>query len=400
MTDIQDLTSIRLAFKVQSALGSPSSGASGKGIEVLPSGGMAAQIAAIESAMLTRSRMKRRPRHGMKTVTASYETELSTGPLDPIFEAVLGGTYVAAQNFSNTDWGTCTITGTGVTATFGSGTLLTDGIVAGNFIKFTSLSVSGNNAVWVPILAVAEGVATLAPGYIQDNSVDAAWTAVIAKSLFTATPYTERYWSVEENMPDAAVDMSKYATDAVWNSLNVTFAPTAYVKVGFGFGARDMAMKTVGDAPVFTSPTYIEADSLILLDGGIYVNGTKRTDLTGFKFGLAAPVSGVPVIGTNVSPDVFLGQFAFTGEFTGVVADSTDFAAFDAETDIAVLIHCKEKATQEFVSFYIGNLSFAGYSSPAGGEGALIQTIPLFGGADVAGGDRAATTVLISTSAA
>jgi hypothetical protein len=401
MSDIQDLSTIVVAYKAQSGLGVPASGASGKGLEVVASTGMAVSIAAIESAMLSRTRMKRRPRHGMRTVTAAYETELSAGPCDPIFEAVLGGTQLAAQNFSNADWGDCTITGTGTTCTFASGTLLTDGIVAGQMIKFTNLSVSENNAKWVPILAVtAEGVCTFPSGYLADNTTDAAWTAVIAKSLKTTNPYVNRYFSFEENMPDTAVDMSKYATDARFNSLNVAVSPTEYVKVGFGIGARDMEIKTVGDAPVFTSPTYITAESLILLDGGIYVNGVKRLDMTSFKFGLAAPVSTIPVIGTNVSPDVFLGQFAFSGDFTGVVADSTDFAAFDAETPISVLLHCKEESTENFVSFYLGNLSFAGYSTPAGGEGALIQSVPLFGGSDLRGAGYAETTVLISTSAA
>jgi hypothetical protein len=401
MSDIQDLSTIVVAYKAQSGLGVPASGASGKGLEVTPSTGMAVSIAAIESAMLARTRMKRKPRHGMKTVTASYETELSAGPLDPIFEAVLGGTYVAAQNFSNADWGDCTISGTGTIATFASGTLLTDGIVAGMVITFTNLSVSGNNAVAVPILSVtSEGVMNFPSGYIADNTADVAWTAVISKYLKTTKPYLDRYFSFEENMPDTAVDMSKYATDARFNSLNVTVAPTEYVKVGFGLGARDMDIKTGLDAPVFTSPTYVTAESLILLDGGIYVNGVKRLDMTGFKFGLAAPTSSIAVIGTNTSPDIFLGQFSFSGDFTGVVADSTDFTAFDAETAISVLLHCKEQSSQKFVSFYLGNLTFAGYSTPAGGEGALIQSIPLFGGADLRGSGYAETTVLISTSAA
>lgn len=400
MSDIQDLTTIQVVLKAQSGLGAPASGASGHGIEVLPSTGLAVAVASIESAMIKRSRMRKRPRHGMNTVTTSYETELSVGPLDPVFEGVLGGTQVAEQSFSNSDWGDCTISGTGTVATFASGTLLTDGIVAGNVIKFASLSVAGNNAIYVPILSVpSEGVANLAPGYIIDNATDAAWTAKIAKYVKTATPYTDRYFSIEEYMPDTAVDMSKYGTDMRLNSLNVSIDPGAYVKIGFGAGGRAMSMLTGASAPVFTSPVYIESDSLILLDGGIYVNGTKRTDLTSLKFGLQAAVNGVAVIGTNTSPDIFLGQFAFTGEFTGVVTDNTDFAAFDAETDISILLHCREKLTQNFVTFYLGRLSYGGYSTPAGGEGPDIQTIPLYGGEDDRGAGYAATTVLISTSA-
>lgn len=399
MADIQDLSTIRLALKVQAGLGVPAAGAGGTGIEVLPSSGLAAQIASIESGMIRRSRMRKRPRHGARTVGASYETELAVGVLDKVMEAVLGGTWVAAQAFSNADWGNVVISDAGETATFAAGTLLTDGIVAGMMIKFTNLSVVGNNAVYVPIIqVVSETVLKLAPGYIINNVDDAAYNVAIARYLKTATPYVDRYFTVEENLPDT--DMSKLATDARFNALNISIDANGYVKIGFGLGARDMSMETGGAAPVLTDPTFVESESLIPLDGGIFVNGVKRLDLTGIKFGLSAPVSGVAVIGTNISPDIFLGQFAFTGDISGVVADDTDFAAFDAEDDISVILHCREKETQNFVTFYIGNLSFAGYSTPAGGEGALIQSIPLYGGEDSRGAGYAATTMLVSTSAA
>lgn len=401
MTDYQDLSGVRVAFKAQSALGTPATGASAFGLELLPSQGIAAQIASIESRMITRSRMRRRPRHGPKSVTASYERELCVRALDEILEAVLGGTWVAEQSFSNTDWGNVVISGTGVTATFASGTLITDGIVAGMMIKFTNLSTSGNNAVWVPILqVVSETVLTLASGYILDNADDAAYSVKIARYLKSTVPYRDQYFSGEEYMPDTGVDMSKYITDARFNSLNISIDPNEYTKIGFGLGARTFAMKNGVDAPVFTNPVYNENESLILLDGGIYLAGTKRSDLTGVRMGLAAPVSSTSVIGARDPLDVSLGEFAFTGDFTGAVTDDTDFSAFDAEDDISMLLHCKEKSTQSFISFYAGFLSYAGYGSPAGGEGPLIQSIPLYGGADLRGAGYAPTTILVSTSAA
>jgi hypothetical protein len=398
MPDIQELATMSLALKFQTDLDVPAEGAGAFGIEVLPSTGLASQIAAIESAMIRRSRMRKRPRHGMETVTTSYETELSVGPLTPVFEGVLGGTTVPAQPYSNTDWGTLTITGGGGVGTFSTGTALVDGLVAGNFIRFAGLGLPGNNGKWIPIIDVQDGVLKfpVGPKYLLDEPVSAAWTAEVAAFIATSTPYTDRYVSVEEAMNDAAVQQSKYGTDMRFHTLNVSVDPKAYVKIGFGLTGRELLMKVPPEFPVFEDPVFIESDSLILLDGGIYINGVRRTDLTSLKFGLTGAVTTIGVIGSNIAPDVSLGQFAFTGDFTGLVSNDAEFQSVKNEDDISICLHCKEKSTDAFVGFYIGYCSYAGYSTPMGGEGLLVQTIPLFGGEDERGPGHAKTTILVS----
>jgi hypothetical protein len=394
---IQDLSTMQVAFKFQAGVGTPATGIGAYGLDVLPSTGLAVAISAIESALIKRNRMKRRPRHGMRSSTAAYETELSVGPCDPIFEAVLGTNVVPQAAFTNADWGAVTLTGTGTIATFATGTLVTDGIVAGNMIRFTGLGTPGNNGVWVPVIAVTNGVATLAPGYLVDEGAAAAYSVDVARYYATGAQYVDRYASVEEYMPDAVI--SKYGTDMRFHSLSVSVAPKEYVRVAVALTGRDMTMLsalTVPTAPALPTPTYIERDSLILLDGGIYVNGIRRGDLTSLRFGIAANANATEVIGSRTSPNVSLGQFAFTGDFASLVSDGTDFGAFDAEDDISVLLHCKEKDTQAFVSFYIGFCSFGGYSTPAGGEGNLVQTMSLYGGEDERGAGYAPTIILIS----
>jgi hypothetical protein len=400
---VQNLSSIIVAMKKQGSLGTPASGAGAYGLELLPSQGMALNMATIESQMIQRSRMRKRPRHGSKSVTASYETELMVGAIDPQLEAVLGNTWEASQTLTQAELTDVTITGTGVTLTFGGGSLITEGVRAGMMAKFANLSVGGNNGIWFPILALSSNgrVATIPSGYLTDNASDNAFSLVIAKSLYTATPYEDGLWTVEEYWAD--LDRSKLGTDLRFNALNLSIAPDGYVRVGLGMGGRDLDLLATGDSPNFSSPTFIEnGASLVLLDGGIYVNGVRRTDLTGLDFGLAAPISMVPLIGTQLAADVSLGQFALTGNFTGVVEDADDFESFTAEDRISVLLHCAEEDgnTDDFISFYLGNMSYAGYSTPAGGEGSLIQTIPLYGGEDERGGGYAASSIVVSTSAA
>lgn len=398
---VPNLANIALHLKAQSGLGVAASGAGATGIEVAASQGLSMQIAAIESSMIQRSRMRKKPRQGSRTVAAAYETELQVGNLDTVFQAVLGGTWLAEQNYTHSDWGALTISGTGITLTFASGTLITDGVRAGMMGRLTGMSVAANDGKWFPILSLTEGVMTIPTGILADNASDAAWAIEIAKSVHTATPYTDRYFTVEEYFGDG-IDRSKLGTDMRFNNLSFDCQPDSPLKIGFGLMGRDLAMLATGSSPTFSSPTFVDGPSLTLLDGGIYVNGTRRTNLTGFQFGLQAPASGVPVIGSVTSPDIFLGQFTLAGNFTGVVEDGTDFDLFDAETNISVVLHCAEQGgvAEDFVTFYLGSMSFGGWGTPIGGEGAIIQTIPLFGGEDERGSGYAATSVLISTSAA
>lgn len=393
-----NLSNIIIAIKAQSGLGVAATGAGASGLEVLSSQGISLQVAQIESQMLNTNRMRLRPRAGSRSVTAGYETELQVGNLDTVFQGVLGGTWVAAATYSNTDWGALTISGTGTILTFATGTILTDGVRAGMVARLTNMSVPANNSVWFPIISVTEGVMTIPTGLLADNASDVAWNITIAKSVNTATPYLDRYFTIEEYLAD--IDRSKLGTDMRLNDLNFSCAPNDPIKVGFGFGGRDLAMLPVGTSPSFTNPVFVAGSHLVLLDGGLYMNGVKRAAFTGCTYGLQAPVTGVQVVDSVLSPDVFLGQFALSGNFTGVLVDGADFDAFDAETQMSVNLFCVNQARTEFVNLYMGDMAFGGWTTPVGGEGAVIQTIPLLGGNDERGTGYASTAMLISTSAA
>jgi len=397
---VANLSNTALHLKAQSALGTPASGAGAVGIEVAASQGLQLAVASIESQMIQRSRMRKRPRQGSRSSSAAYETELQVGNLDTVLQGVLGGTWVAALTFSNTDWGALTITGTGVTLTFASGTIITDGVRAGMMGKLTNMSVTANDGKWFPILSTTEGVMTIPTGILADNTSDAAWSITIARSLYTATPYTDRYFTVEEYLTD--LDRTKLGTDMRLNSLNFAAQPDNHIRVGFGLMGRDMDLLVAGSSPTFSSPTFVDNPSLVLVDGGLYINGTKRTNVTGFTWGLAAPAQTVPVLGSNISPDVFLGQFAFTGQITVALEDGTDWDLMDAETRVSVVLHCAEQGgtASDFVTFYLGDLAFSGWATPIGGEGPVIATMQLYGGEDERGTGYAPTTVLVSTSAA
>jgi hypothetical protein len=392
-----------IAFKKQSGLGVPAVGGGGTGLEVRASAGLALQVAAIESAMFRRNRMKLRPRQGSKTATAAYTTELQVGNLDGIFAGVLG-TNGATVSFSlgNADVTNMTISGGGILLTGGSGSFLTLGVRAGMMGKFTNMSVAGNNGVWFPITNVTALTMAVPTGYLADNALDAAFTLTIAKSFSTPTPYVEQYYTFEEHLQDIAAPLSKYGTDMKFSNMQVTMNPSGPIEVGFGLTGLDMTAP-VGGA-ILTAPTYnpqVTPSSLVCLDGAILKNGVVIADLTGCTFGLAAPITLIPVLGSRKSPDAFLGQFAMTGNFTELLEDGGAVTNFTAEDTISWFMICVERdvASPDFVSFYMGNCSFGGWTAPIS-DGAMTQTMTLFAGSDNRGAGFNDTTLLVSTSAA
>lgn len=399
MSDAQDLSTIAFAFKAQSAIDSPASGADAFGIDLLPSQGLQVQAQTIASALLKRNKMKKRSRRGSNATTAAYETELIKGVFEGLGPAVLGADdWTAEATLTEADLTSCTLSGTGTICTFGGGNVLSMGIVAGQFVKFTALSVSGNNAKWVPVLdAGLDGshrVLHFPPGYLADNAVDSAFSITIARHVFTPTVYGTTVYSVEEYLD--TIDRSKFAKNVRFNSLVFGESPTAYPKISFGVAGRALEMKVSGSSPVFTDPTYPSGESLILLDGGLFLNGTKRLDMTALTFGITAPVSTTAVIGTNDGPPAKIGDFEFSGSVTGVVEDGDTFDDWDGDEDVSLLAHYKDKQDETGIGVYAGNLGYASYGSPASGQGDQTQTLALYGGDDDRGAGYKPTTFLIS----
>lgn len=390
-----------VSYKKQSGLGVSASGSGATGIAVLPSTGLAQQVATIESALLRRSLQRLRARQGSKTVTASYETELGLGVIDEIAQAVLGATSpLATFNLTESTLTSATITGTGTLVTMGGGDLLAAGVISGMMGKFTGLSVAGNNGIWFPILDPTATTFAIPTGILVDNTVDAAFTLTVAKSIATSTPYARTYYTVEEYLAD--IDISKLGTDMRFNSLQFTCAPDAVVKVGFGLAGRDLQKLDSASAPNFTSPTFASNPaSLVMLDGAVYRQGTVVADLTGMTFGLTYQANQPKRLTSRIALDTFLGMANFAGNFTGFVQDGTAWDDFDAETPLSIFARFSEREADpaDFISVYIGNAAYGGVNIPIS-DNALIQTLPLYAGEDARGAGYAASTMVVSTSAA
>ena len=401
----QDLSSIVVAFKEQAAINVPESGAGATGLELLPSQGFQSQIADILTELLSTTRMAGRPRQGSEFYNWQGERELQVQSDNDALEAVIGGTWAAPITLTEIELTSVVISGGGTTITFGGGDTIAEGLRHGMTAKFQTLATSANNNKAFPVLGISTNgrVLTVPSGILVDETIDSDFDFIIAKSLSTGDPYTARRITFEHYLSD--IDRSLVGSNFRFNGFNVGINADKMVKVGYALGGTTLELLDTASSPNFTSPTFLDNESLVLLDGAIYFNGARRANLASFSFGLQSPITGLPLVSTRTSSDAFLGQFKMDGQFTGVIDDGADFDSFKAEDRVSVYLHCAEQSASDpygarYIGIYLPNMGFGAWNMPAGGEGPAIQTVKMNGGRDKRGVSLgfAKTSVLISTS--
>jgi hypothetical protein len=388
--------------KVQSAFDTFSSGAGAFGLYVRPSQGFRRTVAKAASQVIRPDAMSLKPRHGSVGASAGFESEVAVDVLDEVAEATLRSTWVAQATKTEVELTSCTISGTGVTLTFGA-SVITAGLRVGMMCKFANLSVGANNGKWFPVLAISSNglVVTTITGILADNVIDSAFSLVIARNLSQGTTPTERYFTHELYLQD--VDRSLRIQNGKYTSFNLNFSPDQPATFGFDILGTDMDIQTTGSSPIFSSPTFAENRPLYLADGGIYVNGSRYYNLTGGRMGMKLDGALQPVSGRRTSPGVFLKNMMLDGEVVSTMEDATFFDLVTAETQLSMLLHFAERESDpaDFVSFFWGDLSFADFGVAVGQSAAMLQTLELIGGVDqrTTALGYAQSMCLISTSA-
>lgn len=390
------------AIKEQTDIDTLATGAGADLIEVLPSPGMNRSAATIDSALIDRSGMKRKSRQGSLSSTGSYDVEVINGALQIVYKAVLGQ-QLDEDDLSEADLTSCTISGTGTVATFGGGDLLALGFLAGRVIKFTNLSVAGNNSKDVPILAVDNTAKTLTfpSGILADNAIDSAFNVHLYRAFSTPTPRVAKYYTLEQYLSDLATPDSILGKSFKFTGLTINGQPNAPVKATFTLSGVNVTDNAAPGTPNFSTPTnraVAGAVPIIGLDGALYIDGaTPAFSVTGLQLGLSANASATPLLFSRTPAGIGLGMFGVQGQITGLVTDLAAMRASIADDRVSFFAWFKDQQGG-FESLFMGDGSYGGVQIPIA-ELDEVQTLPIYGGRDTRGGGYAETTWVISTSA-
>lgn len=381
----QSQSNLTLAYKVQSGLGAQASGAGGTILRL--AGGAGAQLtkAATESNEVRYDGMRQRGRHGTQKTTGEWTGEMSKGSHEPILEAIMRNTWVAALVLTEASGSLVSIT-TGandITCT-GAGSWLTLGLRKGDVIRLTNFATSANNDRNLRITNVTATVITVAETLTINAVADTTFTITRPKKLtqYAGSVVTDRYFTVDEW--DGDIDQSTILTDFVWSSVKFSMAPNGLLTAdpgGVGTGQL-AALATGGTSPLLTGPTATTGTPYSVVDATVRLGGVDLVALTALDLTLSIEAMAPDVFGSGAikySPDVFRGNASVAMNFSVLRKDLAFLSDFISETEYQLHILAVENETEpkDFFSIYVGNFTLGGNtrSSPGKAGGPLTESI-------------------------
>lgn len=393
---------VEVAFKVQSALGSPASGAGATLFR--PSGGAGLNLtkALIQSGELRADGQQTRGRHGSRQAPGTYEAELSLGTMDAIVEAVMRGTFDAALTIDESDFTSLT---TGANSIIlGSGSPIALGLRVGDVIRLANFASAGNNSRNLRVTGLDATTITVAETLTVNGTPDTACSITRPGRKLINPPagsLVERYFTVMEYGVD--VDAEELFTDVKFGSIRLALQPDNNIAVSLTGLGRDMEVNSGGSAPTFTSPTATASVPLAVADATIRLGSSDLVAITGFELEFGIPLAVPPVLGNGgIGPDVFSGAFFAQGSMTLLRADYQATADFLAETEFAMqlLLAENESAPEDFISLFLPSLTLGGSNKSALSRqaGGRTVTVPLVIGAKPTTSGWDASTVVFQGS--
>ena len=385
-----------VAYKAESTFGTSPDPASGGKVFRPNSGGLSLTKEPIRSNEVRRDGQITRGRHGSRSVSGSYAGDLSLGSYDDFIQAVLRGTFDAPLALTGLAVAADSV---GKTFTRASGSWITDGVRVGDVVRFGAFAAGGapNNGknfrvtgLTATVMTVAETVATVT----EQSSI----TLARPKKVVMGT--TPRSFTIEENEID--IDGSEIFTGCRIGQVQIQLQPNGMATVTFSIVGQDMDVKTGSDAPFFTSPSATTSIGMTAVEAVIRLGAEDVLDLTAVDITINLNAAGNPVVGSNVTPDVFTNQATVEGSITALRKDVTRTQQFLNEDQLSIhlLFTENESEPKDFCSFFIGNMTLSSASkSELGSDGARTQQLSLLIGKDERGGAYESSTVVYQTSA-
>lgn len=342
-------------------------------------------------------------RLGGKTVDGSHNGEITVGgAMDIMIEAIMRGTWTAALVITEATASLASITTTTSTIVASAGSWITAGVKVGDIVTLTGHSTAANNDLRLRVTGVTALTLTVAGTPLTENAVaDTAFTLTVLKKIINPATPTRYSHTVEQY--DADIDLSELFLGCRLVGLQISFKPNAHATFVATWMGLDRTILATGTSPYFTSPTVTTGLALIADDSAIRYNGADVATFTGFDLNFQITASGVPVIGSVVSPDVFDNDLMVTGTITGLRSGFANLTAFDAETEfeVSILLTEPETAPKDGIGIFLPRVKIGALSAPAGGgDGAKIETLGLMIGPKVAATGYDATTAIFYSTAA
>lgn len=349
-------------------------------------------------------------RHGVRRVAGTINGEISPGTYVDLMAAILRRdfTAVTAITGASITFALGSLLGTvqTYTATRGAGSWLTDGIKAGDVVRFTAGSFNAanlnKNLLVLSLTALAltviplNGVALVAEGPIASATLSVPGK----KTYVPSAGHTDKYITFEHWFSDIA--QSERFTDCKLAQMDITLPATGMATIAAQVQGLDMV---AAQAAYFTSPAVETTSGIVAAVNGVLLAAGAPVGLvTGMSVSINGNLTGDPVVGQNTLPDLYPGRVVVTGQFTAYFQDAALRDAFINETEIGIsaALATTNAAAADFLALTMSRVKL-GSAGKDDGEKGLIQTFSyqaLLNGAGGAGAAAEKTTISVQDSLA
>lgn len=341
-------------------------------------------------------------RYGTRRVTGDISGELSPATYGDLLAAALRYNWTAGVSVTQADVTSVTTTTNSIVAA--SGSFIAKGLKVGDVIKTIGLPDAANNGKRLRITGLTASTVTTAETLVANSTPSTSFTIQVQgkKLLVPSTGHTSDSFTMEHYYSD--IGTTEVFTGVKVNQIDIGLPATGMATFKSSLIGLDMTTDPNGDgsAPYFTAPAAETVTPLLTAVGGnLRVAGSDVATVTGITLTIAGNITGDPVVGRNVLPQLFPGRVVVTGQLTAYYTDGSLARDLQNETEISLSsLLDTGNANGDFMSIVINRLKIGGADKDDGEKG-LIQTVPFQALLNQAGGPGSAfdlTTISIQDS--
>jgi hypothetical protein len=380
---IENAIDVDLAYKVESSYG-VLPGASGGQMLRRVSSNLAPQKDSYQSQEVSEHQQVSDMRHGMQQPGGTIAGELSPGTYKDFTEAAVRGTWAAGVAKSQVQFTSVTSDNGAGTYIFAGGDPVAEGLRLGDVIRFGTLATAANNSVNHRVISfggTSNRTVGVYPPPVTDAVADTSFTVtVVGKKLLvplTRATIVKRSFLLEQRM--TGTDFSELFLGSRIGGARWSLPPTGLVGVEFDAAAQAAQIVEGGSAPYLTAPASVTTTGIAAaVSGNLRVGSTQVGLVTGLNLGIALNPTRQAVVGSNLSPDVFLSRFILSGQLSFVLDGATMLKNFinEDEINLMCLVELAGVVPKSFVSFVMHRIKFTGTDKTIGNEGPVVVNQP------------------------
>lgn len=297
-----------------------------------------------ESNTIRTTQQRLNPRHGTRSVPFTLNQELQIGGHNDIVTAILRADWATSATTGSVSQSLDTSTRTISRA---SGSYISDGFKVGDIVRISGAADVDNNGVNLRLTSVA----ALSMVYAADDWLPSGMSNITTTAITVAVPgkkvsipqtgHTSDYFTIEDWQSD--VPSSRRHTDMRPASVDIAVPPNGHATFSTAFLGIDSDVQTT---EYFTAEAAAPTGALLAGPQGlIRYNGTDSAVVADFSLNITNGAEIKPVVGSDLSPDVFVGMTVATGSMTAMFDANTFLSNFEAETVAPIYLYLFEDST-------------------------------------------------------